>query len=163
MALYFINARLQQSTEIKFLGIIIQQNLNLLKHIALNIQRIIHIFSTLWHLLPSKTILILYYSLVHLHISYGIVIFNSTYISNLNTLPSLTKLNNAHYILRCDSRTCTYSQFDILTIKQEFTFHIAILTYKLLKRMFTTSDVTLQLTMPSQDTRSSSQTDTLVP
>lgn len=83
----FNNSRLKQSVEIKFLRIIIQQNLNLSKHIehiALEIPRTMQYF-TLYGTLFRWWQYILYYSFVHLYSWIAKVIGPPPYEKNMMT------------------------------------------------------------------------------
>ena len=66
--------KLMRVTETKFLGVIVDQNLNWRSHIdfiALKISRSLAILSKLKHLLSNKILLTLYYTLIFPHLSYS--------------------------------------------------------------------------------------------
>ena len=89
-AIAFINIDgIQQVNVIKYLGIELNLRLNFKSHID-NVQSKIvmgiGILFKLNKILISNALLMLYYALVHPHLTYGILIWGSTYKSYLNTL-----------------------------------------------------------------------------
>lgn len=168
MVLRFNDAPLQQLIETKFLGIIIHQNLNWSSHIqhaTSKIQKTKYIFYKLRYLFSLKTLRIVYFSLVHSHISFGLPIYGATYTTTLNQLQ--TAQNSIIRIMlfakRHDSVTFAYPLLNITTATQELQLRTAILTYKLLKGIIWLSNVNLTLKIPRRDTRLASQTHLHVP
>ena len=89
IALFNIDG-IQHVNVIKYLGIEIDSQLNFKSHID-NVQSKIAkgvgiLFLKLNKILTSNALLMLYYALVHPHLTYGILIWSSTYKSYLNTL-----------------------------------------------------------------------------
>ena len=86
-AIAFFN--IQHVNVIKYLGIEIDSQLYFKSHID-NVQskiaKGVEILFKLNKILPSNALLMLYYALVHPHLTYGILIWGSTYKSYLNTL-----------------------------------------------------------------------------
>ena len=81
-------------TETKFLGVIVDQNLNWRSHIdfiALKISRSLAILSKLKHLLSNKILLTLYYTLIFPHLSYCIIVWGGAAQSVLHKLDILQK------------------------------------------------------------------------
>lgn len=162
MALRLNNIQLQQVKETKFLGIIIDQNLNWSKHINHVISKVrntVRIFYHLRYLFPLKTLRILYHSFVHSHILFGLTIYGSTYTTNLNSLQIAQNsiLRIMFFTKNHDSIAFAYSLLDILTVRQELKFRLSVLTYKLLKGTIILPHIKLCLQVPRRDTRSSSQ------
>ena len=86
------NSPLPFSFSAKYLGVTIDTQLNFDKHISLvenKISRAVGIISKLRHYLPTYTTLQLYYSLIHTHLLYGLVVWGSSYKSKLKKLLSL--------------------------------------------------------------------------
>ena len=89
-AIAFFNIdEIQHVNVIKYLGIEIDSQLNFKSHID-NVQskiaKRVGILFKLNKILTSNALLMLYYALVHPHLTYGILIWGSTYKSYLNTL-----------------------------------------------------------------------------
>ena len=79
----------QHVNVIKYLGIEIDSQLNFKSHIdnvKSKIAKGVEILFKLNKILTSNALLMLYYALVHPHLTYGILIWGSTYKSYLNTL-----------------------------------------------------------------------------
>ena len=80
------------TSTVKYLGIYINEELNLKYHITsilAKISRGVGILYKIKNFLPTSTLLCVYYSLVHTHLSYGIIIWGSTHKSHLEKLTSL--------------------------------------------------------------------------
>ena len=121
---------IQQVNVIKYLGIEIDSQLNFKSHID-NVQskiaKGIGILFKLNKILTPKTLLMLYYALVHPHLSYGILIWGSTYKSYLNTLQlSQNKAMRAITKHRSYERiTPIYRKLQILKINDLFKLETA--------------------------------------
>ena len=85
-----INDTLIENVSIfKFLGVIIDNKLlfkNHVEYILLKINRNIGVINKIKHLLPDKTLLLLYYSLIYSHLYYGNLIWGNTYKTYLTKL-----------------------------------------------------------------------------
>jgi len=85
---------LKQEKSTKYLGVIIDENLNWKSHVSLiesKIKRGVGVISRLRHTV-TKTILInLYYSLIHPYLLYGLVAWGNTYSTTLQPLLNLQK------------------------------------------------------------------------
>ena len=80
------------TSTVKYLGIYIDEELNFKYHITsivAKISRGVGILYKVKNFLPTSILLCVYYSLVHTHLSYGIIILGSTYKSHLEKLSSL--------------------------------------------------------------------------
>ena len=80
------------TSTVKYLGIYIDEELNFKYHITsivAKISRGVGILYKIKNFLPTSTLLCVYYSHVHTHLSYGIIIWGSTYKSHLEKLTSL--------------------------------------------------------------------------
>ena len=105
----------------KFLAVTLDTQLNFDKHISSvenKISRAVGIISKLRHYLPTCAILQLYYSLIHTHLLYGLVVWGSSFKSKFKKLLSLqnkvVKLIGGG-LLR-DRATLFYSQLGILKL-----------------------------------------------
>ena len=88
--------------------------------------------SKLWHVLPLKALQNLYYSLIHPHILYGIIIWGNTYKTYLKRLTTLqnraVKLSvGAHWR---DNTTNCYLQLQVLKLNELYTYEVAKFMYK---------------------------------
>ena len=110
------------STEkrVKYLGVVIDTNLNfsdLKKALELKISRAVGILYKLKCVLPSKSLVTLYYSFIHSHLLYGLVVWGSTFLTyrHLNRLAALQ--NKAIRVIGgCnynDSATPFYLEFEV--------------------------------------------------
>ena len=80
------------TSTVKYLGIYIDEELNFKYHITsivAKISRGVGILYKIKNFLPTSTLLCVYYSLAHTHLSYGIIIWGSTCKSLLEKLSSL--------------------------------------------------------------------------
>ena len=78
------------TSTVKYFGIYIDEELNF-KYITSIVAKISRSFGILYKIknfLPTSTLLCVYYSLVHTHLSYGIITWGSTYKSHLEKLSS---------------------------------------------------------------------------
>ena len=85
---------LKQETKIKYLGIMMDKNLNWKSHISFitsKIKRNIGIISKARHYLPLPLLVNLYYSFIYPYLTYGIIVWGHTYPSTLNPLLILQK------------------------------------------------------------------------
>ena len=95
---------------VKFLGVLFDPDLNFkmqIHHISSKISKSLYILRCVKNILSEKALKTLYYSLVHCHLIYGIHIWSSTSISNLNELK--VKQKNA-------IRTITLSKYNAHTL-----------------------------------------------
>ena len=93
----FCNIKTEKSeicitSTVKYIGVHIDEELKFKNHvtsIVAKISRGIGILYKIKNFLPTSTLLIVHYSLVHTHLSYGIIKWESTYKSHLEKLSSL--------------------------------------------------------------------------
>ena len=127
---------LKQEYCIKYLGVLIDSNLNWQNHVnsvIKKIKRSVGILSKLRHFIGTKTLINIYYALVYPFLTYGIIIARgNTYPSNLQSLYILQK--------KC-VRIITFSKFDerssplfkrlnIIKLFDLVTFYIALFIFK---------------------------------
>ena len=88
----FLNTSISANDQIKYLGITIDTRLNFEEHIgvvAKKISRSLGVRCKLRNVLPPKALLVLYYSMIHPHLLYGITIWGNRckkYLKRLRTL-----------------------------------------------------------------------------
>ena len=95
---------------IKFLGVLFDPDLNFkmqIRHISTKISKSLYILRCVKNILSEKALKTLYYLLIHCHLVYGIHIWSSTTVSNLNDLR--VKQKNA-------IRTITLSKYNAHTL-----------------------------------------------
>ena len=136
--LHINNKNIKQENFVKYLGIIIDSNLNWHHHVhelLKKIKRSIRIFSKIRHYINLSTHKQLYYSLIYSHLSYGIIIWGNTYTSTLQPLFILQKrvlriMTFANY----DSHSSPiFRQLELLKINDLVFIHTAVYATILLK------------------------------
>ena len=88
----FLNTSISANDQIKYLGITIDTRLNFEEHIGIVAKKISRSLSVMYKLrdvLPPKALLVLYYSMIHRHLLYGITIWGNTYKKYLKRLKTL--------------------------------------------------------------------------
>ena len=87
----FLNSSISANDQIKYLGITIDTRLNFEEHIGIakKISRFLGVLCNLVNVLASKALLVLYYSMIHPHLQYGITIWGNTYKKYLKRLKTL--------------------------------------------------------------------------
>ena len=88
------NSKIQHSSHIKFLGVLIDNNLSWkfhLENLETKIARVIGIMCKVRYILNLNCLKSIYYSLIHSHLSYANIVWGSTSASKLKKLVSLQK------------------------------------------------------------------------
>lgn len=109
---------INSSSEIKYLGVIIDQNLKWNSHIAELVKRIrkcIYIFVRLRNILNVKIIKNVYYALVHSLLIYGIIGWGGSYKKNLNSV-KVSQRTIIKVILKKKSTFSTDSLFKLFPV-----------------------------------------------
>ena len=119
---------------IKYLGIKIDSKLNFKTHkfkVQSKISKGVRILYKLNKLLPTRTLITLYYALIFLHLMYGIIIWGSTYSSYLTSLQTLqNKTIRAITKLKSKDRvTSIYKQYNLLKTNDIYRLEIAKLMH----------------------------------
>ena len=94
ISLLINNNILRQENSIKYLGIIMDSNLNWKEHVhelCKNISRGIGILSKLRHFVTKKILTQVYYSIIYPYLTYGALIWGNTYWTNIKPLYILQK------------------------------------------------------------------------
>ena len=114
----------------KYLGLLVDDQLSFKNHIALlenKISRSVGIMYKLSYYLPSNTLLLLYYSLIHTQLMYVLPIWASTFPTYLNTLKRLQ--NKALRIITKsslrESMTPHYFKLQILKLEDLYKLEVA--------------------------------------
>ena len=100
------NTSLKEKPCIKYLGIMLDSNLNWKSHvnyISTKIKRSIGILSKMRYLVTLDVLINLYYTLIYPFLFYGLVVWGNTYPTNIKTLFILQKRT---------IRIITFSKFD---------------------------------------------------
>ena len=134
---YDINIpNIERKDHIKYLGILLDENLNWKKQISLvnnKIAKNIGIFYKLRHFVNLQTLKQLYYCLVYPYLNYGSISWGNTYPTSLTKL--FTKQNNCvrsiFYASNRESASPYYQLLHILKFDNIVRFKICSLTYKL--------------------------------
>jgi len=120
---------------VKYLGITIDRRLTFQDHIDILISKLsrsIGIICKLKHIMPSKVLLNLYYTMVHPHLLHGISIWGNTHNKHLNRLASLQ--NKAVKIIIGaqwqDQATPYYAQLRIRKLHELYVYEVAKLMHK---------------------------------
>ena len=125
------NCTLKQESSTKYLGIIIDENLNWkahISHIENKIKRGIGVISRLRHTVTRSILLNLYYSLIYPYLTYGLVAWGNTYDTTLRPLINLQK-KTVRLITFSDFRAHTnplFHDLNILKIKDLVKFQTCI-------------------------------------
>ena len=88
------NCSLKQESSTKYLGVLIDENLNWkshVSHIKSKIKRGVGVISKLRHTVTKSILLNLYYSLIYPYLIYGLVAWGNPYDTTLNPLFNLQK------------------------------------------------------------------------
>ena len=120
----------------KFLGVLIDSKLtwyNHINYISLKISRSLHVMNRIKHLVPKKTLLTLYYSLIYPHLNYCVIIWGSACKNALNRIKVLQKrairiLDKNHWLAHTDS---IFKHFQIIKLEDIYSLSCLIFMYKL--------------------------------
>ena len=131
----FLNTSISANDQIKYLGVTIDTRLNFEEHIGIvakKISRFLGVMCKLRNVLPPKALLVLYYSIIHPHLLYGITIWKNTYKKYLKRLRTLQ--NKAVEVLGGgiwqDHASAYYSQLNILKLEDLYIHEVAKLMHK---------------------------------
>ena len=118
----FHNQQIKKTSQIKFLGIILDENLTWNSHIndlCSKLKRLFHIFYNIRNFLNKDNIKTLYYALVYSRIKYGISVYGQACDSKLKRIQTLQNrllkvLSGKNYRFSTDM---LHTEFEILKIK----------------------------------------------
>ena len=136
--------RILEKTCTKFLGIIIDQKLDWhahLAHISNKVSRALYILHKIKHILPRQHLLTVYYSLIHPHIDYGLIVWGRTTKKYLNNIIVLQKkairaINRLPYN---DHTNDYFLNMRVLKVRDLYEMQIARYFYKLHNARLSTS------------------------
>ena len=133
------NSPITLKNYIKYLGVFIDSKLNFHFHlnvVANKLSRALGILCKLKHVLPQNALLKLYYSLVHPHLLYGLVVWGSTFPTYLLKLASIqnkpVKLIDEGHVL--ESSIQFYAKLKILKLLDLYKFKTAKLVHDYMNR-----------------------------
>ena len=129
------NIELERLTYTKFLGVLIQENLQWnrhINHVSTKVSRATGILAKLKHYLPKYALLTIYNSLCLSHLSYGITVWGSAPNTTLKRLVDLQKKGIRHV---CNSKynahtTPLYYHNKVLKLNDLYKLSCAKFTYK---------------------------------
>ena len=132
------SSSIYQTDSIKFLGIIIDKNLNFKQHITVmssKLSKSVGLLHRLKHYLPEEIMKKLYYSLIHPYLNYGIESWHGASQSAVSGVHVLQKkVIRAVFNLDFNAHTNQhFKQSFILKCKELYTFNLSSHLYKLLK------------------------------
>lgn len=126
---------IERVEKIKFLGVILQQNIKWHEHInvlAHKLRSTIAIINRLKHFVPSKILLSLYNSLILPHLNYCINVWGKTERYNSNRLLLLQKkgIRGIANIGYREHTNLLFREYKIMTLNQLYNFKISTIMYK---------------------------------
>ena len=131
----FLNTSISANDQIKYLGITIDTRLNFVAHIGIaakKFSRSLGVMCKLRNVLPPQALLVLYYSMIHPHLLFGITIWGNTYEKYLKRLRTLQ--NKAVKVLGGgrwqNHASAYYSQLNILKLEDLYSYEVAKLMHK---------------------------------
>ena len=124
---------IEQKHHTKFKGMIIDANCNWHNHISQihnKISRSLYMLNHVKHILPIRHLRSLYYSLVHPHLEYGLVLWGSTHNSYVKKISTLQKKKTVRAINQIPYNNHTNDYFHkIKTLKLEDLFELQVAKY----------------------------------
>ena len=88
----FLNQNIKRTTSIKFLGVILDENLTFNEHIndlCNKLKRLFHIFYNIRDYLSKENIKTIYYALIYSRIKYGISVYGQAYNNKMKRIQTL--------------------------------------------------------------------------
>ena len=133
--LYINYTSLNEKDNIKYLGIIIDSNLNWKKQVkstSIKMKRSIGILSKLRYYVHLDILISLYYSFIYPFLTYGLVVWGNTYPTNINPLFILqTRAVKTMTFCKFDEHSSPlFKQTNILKLSDLIKFQISIFMYK---------------------------------
>ena len=118
----FLNQELNRTPHIKFLGVILDENLtwnNHINEICNKLKRLFHIFYNIRHLLSKDNIKTIYYALIYSRIKYGISVYGQACNTKLKRIQKLQNqllkvLSGKKFRFPTDE---LHDEFELLTVK----------------------------------------------
>lgn len=131
---------IEKKTSIKFLGMLVDSQLNWhdhIQYIKCKISGSLYAINKVKFTLPTKYLVTLYYSLIYPYITYGISLWGNTHKSQTNKILILQKkalraINRANYNEHTNN---LFSKLMILKLPELYTWHVAKYMYRFSKGM----------------------------
>jgi hypothetical protein len=144
---------LKKEHVVKFLGVLIDENLSWTEHVTYickKISKSVGIFYRSRFCLSTNTKLMLYYTIIYPYLTYCNIAWGSTYPTNLNSLLLMQKravraITNACY---CAHTKSLFSQLKLLDIYQINTFYTAKFMFLYHNHLLPSSTTTTTTTRP---------------
>lgn len=132
------NKTLKELKSVKYLGVVLDSNLNWKQHIhelTKKISRSIGILCKLRHFVPSKILIQIYYSIIFPFLTYGVVIWGNTYQTNLYPLVTIQKravriLSFSHFQAHTSQ---LFKKFNLLKVMDIIKLYTATFMYQFYK------------------------------
>ena len=120
--IHFLNQQINRTTHIKFLGIILDENLNWNLHInevCSKLKRLFHVFYNIRDLLSKDNIKTIYYALIYSRIKYGISVYGQACNTKLKRIQKIQNqllkvLSGKKFRFPTDK---LHDEFELLTVK----------------------------------------------
>ena len=121
--------------EVSFLGVILDAHLTWkshISHVSRKMSKSIGIIKKASFCLPSRSLISLYYALVYPYMQYCILVWGSTYPSNLNRIALLQKrMIRIVYKTSYDAHTYPiFNELEILPFNKIYLFHLGLFMYQ---------------------------------
>ena len=159
ISIYFNDSVIKINDTVIYLGITIDNKLNFEEHInalATKISRSLGVLCKLRHILPKSALRILYHSMIHPHLLYGITVWGNAFDKHLKRLATLQ--NKAVKLISGaqwrDHVTPTYLKLQILKLNDLYLYEVAKLMHKHTRKKLPTSFSTFFAPVKAIHTRS---------
>ena len=155
----FNNCVIEKVKQTKFLGIIVDENLtwkNHILHVSNKISRSIGVLNRVRYIFPTRTLHNLYYSMIHPHLLYCLIVWGNSNFTTINKLVCLQKkamriISNSGYR---SSTTPIFKKLSILKLTDLYKLEISLYMFKclhcLLPNVCNQNGPTLRPIMPQQ-------------
>ena len=140
MNLRISNNLIKQDRKLKYLGLIIDSNLNWKSHLhelGKKVARNIGILSKIRHFVNNSILYQLYYSLIYPLLTYGLLVWDNTYHTTLKPIITLQKraLRIITYSKPHEHSDPLFKQLDLLKLVDLVVFHNALFMYQYHKNL----------------------------
>lgn len=162
------NVTLQNVKYTKFLGVYLDNQLLWHKHveeIACKIYKKIPMLCKLRHVLPLKTMIILYHSLLHSHITYAVSVYGLTYRTTL--VPLVTAQNTALrailFMHRQESVKFAYKMLNIMPLHTCIRYYALLLLYRIIHNIISCPSIRITHRATTYSLRTTCSTTLAIP
>ena len=132
------SVEIERVSQYRFLGVLLDENLNFNKHIQFVISKVskfVFIFYNIRSFLDSKTLLLIYYTLVYPNVIYNITVWGGAAATRLNPLNvCLNKvIRTIKFANRRASATPLYVSLELLNLRYIYKYAVGNYTFKSIK------------------------------